>query len=314
MSRSIIPETTVRTPREYEEALVTIINMLVKVNVLSFTMLEAIPELYQELCGCLYEWAHMVAFPRFRRLAMEFETTYEDLASDWYAYAMRMGTRNAEEADPSHPTIDRILCMAQMSGARTAIAYMMTATSNLVRSARRSYWTRRLSKAERDAREEERKRRKEHPEEQETGKASLIAAGQKAGVNPNIPYEAFTTGGYEDLELREAMEDFVERIGQEKFLSATSILADALGYERKDIARIIFRGKHVQLAVALAAEVSYRLHRNLDRQFSGYLNAARAFVLPPHLRQSEAALLRALYRTTSGDKRNAFAGGNPLSR
>ena len=325
MSRITMPVTTVKTPREYEEALVTIMTMLVKVNVLSFAALEAIPDLYEELCGALYQWAHRVAFPRFRSLAAQMETTCEDLASDWYAYAMRMSTKPRrvdeetgeeleEEADASHPTIDRFLNMARMSGARTVVAYMMTATGNFVRSAYRDYWRRRSTKEERKEREEAKKRCKEHPEEQEKSQSSRIVAGQKAGVNPNIPRESFVTGGYEDIELREAMTDVIRGLGEEKFLGATSILSDALGYERKDIARIIFWGKHVQLAVAMAAEVSCRLHRDCGPLFEGYIRAARAFILPPHLKESEAALLRALYRATASDKRAVFAGGNPFCR
>ena len=313
MSRIIIPEQTARSPREYETALVTILSMLVKVNALTFSMLEAIPDLREELCGCLYEWAHNVAFPRFRYMAQEIETTWEDLASDWYAYVMRMD-RDEDEEDLAHPAMDRFLNMARMCGPRATVAYMMTAAGNFVRSVRRSYWSKRMTKEERKEREEEKKRRQENPEEQEKSLASMITAGQKAGVNPNVPFEAFTTGGYEDIELREAMDAFFRRIGQEKYLDATAVLSDALGYERKDIASLIHRGKHVQLAVVLVAEVSCRLHKNLDEQFAGYINAARAFILPPHLKESQAALLRALYRSTSSSKRAAFAGGDPLAR
>lgn len=323
MSKSTIPATRVKTPREYEDALVTIIDMLAKVNVVTFASLAALPDLFEELCGALYEWAHHVAFPRFRYMAMKVETTTEDMASDWYEYATRTRSRapvvNEEtgeeqdvEEDPSHPSIDRFLSMATITGGRKAVAYMMQATNNYARTVYRNYWNKRMNKQERKQREEEKQRRKEHPEEQEKSLSSLIVAGQKAGVNPNVPYEACCTGGYENLELRSAMEDVILRMGKEKFLDATAILSDALGYERKDVARIIFRGKHVQLAVALAADVCWRLHRNYEKEFAGYIESARAFILPPHMQESEAALLRALYRATSSDKRAVFAGGNPL--
>lgn len=312
MSRVIIPEKKVKSPRACEEALIAVIGMLVRAGVVSFSALEAIPGLQNELCVCLYEWAHAVAFPRFYWVAREIGVTWEDLASEWYLYAMRLG--ESAEDDPAHPSMDRFLSMARISGPRSAVAYMMTAAGNFVRSARRNYWNRRLSKEERKEREEKRKRLKENPAEKELGWVEVLQPGQKPGVNPNLPWEAFTTGGYEALEIQQAMDELFIGIGTESFLDVTAVLSRALKMKREAVADRIFLGDHLALAVNIVAEIGWRLRENVDAKFERYLADAREFVLPPHMRADRDVLLRALYRATSKEKRAAFAGGNPFER
>lgn len=210
----------------------------------------------------------------------EVNMSRQEMVSGWVEYVFRAGSR----AKGSYPTLTGLLTVAARDGAQSAVAYLMTSARNYALDVERKHDVRR-SRA---------------------GEVMGFDASDEWGViDPGESRDMSAESAEDAVQHQHAMDSLFTMMG-ERFLGDVAILSDALGYNRRMVADLLFSGRQVELVEAMQQGIAERLHQDCSRTFEPMLAQARSFELPERLRSNYDALLASLYRETSTAARQNF--------
>lgn len=273
-----------------EKYLYYVIAQIIRSDVQTAAALLSAPALRSMLFQALNVWGLYIACAQGTVVSVceDAGLTRQEMVSGWVENVFRSG-RKEENA---YPTLSRFLQVASSDGAQPAVAYLMTSARNYALDVERKHDVRR----------------------RRSGEIMGFDEGDEWGViDPGESCDEAAEGVEEQIIRRQGMNELFSHLG-ERFLGDVAILSDALGYNRRTVAELIYAGCHVELVTGMVQALNESLHADYAPALEPLMAQARIFVLPDKLKRDFDALLARLYRESSSGARERFArrvGGRP---
>lgn len=257
----------------YETRMMTAMTTAAAAGIRTMAELSAVPALREEIGASIWLWILHVALTQdaCRSIIRDNGLNTDEVASDW---TMRLLSPQRVKEDKL-PAMERMLEMADRTGAHSVVLYLMKSAPNACRDAYRKQ-----------------AKRMDVPGYTELGEMVLAADASDA---PDA------------VAMRRSSTCAMLSCLNGEFLHDVTLLGTAMKYPHKALAQCVLAGKAVALVKTLVRDVNTELCGRYEEAFLPLLRSARAYELPAEYCENPRAMLAYMYRCTASSSRRRFA-------
>ena len=219
-----------------EKYLYYVIAQIIRSDVQTAAALLSAPALRSMLFQALNVWGLYIACGQGTVVSVceDAGLTRQEMVSGWVEHVFRSGSRE----ENTYPTLSRFLLVAAKDGAQPAVAYLMTSARNYALDVERKHDVRRRHSGE---------------------IMGFDDADEWGVIDPGESCDAAAEGVDEQVIRREGMNKLFSHLG-ERFLGDVAILSDALGYNRRAVAELLYAGRQDRHDAGPERHIAHGLH------------------------------------------------------